>query len=171
MLDKQVIEEMYTKGLSYVEIAKILNVKDNRVKLCIQRNFQHLKDVHHKNKKIRREEQLKKLRNNDRIWQLYEKGFSYVEIAEMIGFNENTVKSYIERNLQHLKENHYKNKKIRREWLNSVKNENKQWISDFSLVKFYRQSYITNSNGNLVFDKKTRGQATDDLPKKLIVKV
>lgn len=52
-----------------------------------------------------------------------------------------------------------------------MKNENKQWISDFSIIKFYRQSYITNGNGNLVFDKTTRGQATDDLPKKSIVKV
>lgn len=148
MLNKQVIEKMYAEGLSYVEIAQTLNVKDDRVKLCIQRNFQHLKDVHLKNKKIRREEQLTKLKNDNKIGQLYENGFSYVEIAQMLGANENTVKSYIQRNLQNLKENHYKNKRVRREWLNSVKNENKQWIN-----------------------KTTRGQATDDLPKKLIVKV
>ena len=31
MLNKQVIEKMYAEGLSYVEIAQTLNVKDDRV--------------------------------------------------------------------------------------------------------------------------------------------
>lgn len=171
VFDKEILKDMYIKGYSYTEIAKIIKVKENTIKSYITENLQNLKDIHKKNMKFRKEEQLKKLKKDNRIRELYKSGFSYVEIAQMIGFNENTIKSYIERNLKHLKENHYKNKRVRREWLNSVKNENEQWISDFSLVKFYRQSYITNSNGNLVFDKKTRGQATDDLPKKLIVKV
>lgn len=171
MVDKAKIEELYRDGFSCSEIARITNNNRNTIKSYITRNLSCMKDIHNENMKFRKEEQLSKLRNNDRIGQLYEKGFSYVEIAQMIGSNENTIKSYIERNLKNLKENHYKNKRVRREWLNSVKNENEQWISDFSLVKFYRQSYITNANGNFVFDKKTRGQATDDLPKKLIVKV
>jgi hypothetical protein len=40
----------------------------------------------------------------------------------------------------------------------------KKYMSDEVLVKYYRQSFITNSSGKIVYDKKTRGTRPNDIP-------
>lgn len=107
--------------------------------------------------------------NKDLIEKMYKNGLSANQIATALSLNKNSVKSCISRNFSHLVDVHEENKKVRRSFFRAIRREDKQWISDRSLIKFYRQSYITDAEGNLVYDKKTRGRATNDLPKKLIV--
>jgi len=58
IVDKEQVENLYLKGLTDSQIAKILGYKNDTVKKCIQRNFQRLKHKHEISK-IERKEVLK----------------------------------------------------------------------------------------------------------------
>ncbi|MEG0237451.1 MAG: hypothetical protein RR523_13965 [Cetobacterium sp.] len=93
------------------------------------------------------------------ISQLYAKGYNYSEIYNMdkgISCKKETLKKHIQRNLQDLKEEHLKNRQIKKDIRKALNETNLKFIGTKELIKWNRQSYITDEKGNLIFDE-TRG--------------
>lgn len=55
-LNKEIVETLYKKGLSASDISERLeHISASTIQKCITRNFQHLKETHKENRKMRQE--------------------------------------------------------------------------------------------------------------------
>lgn len=108
--------------------------------------------------------------DKNEVKRLYIKGYNAKEISNILyeRNNENTksdtIQKCINRNFSELKSEHRKardsNKKIKR----AIDIKNNAYMSNHSLLKYNRQSYSYNQNGNLVFNNKG-GKKPADIPK------
>ncbi|HBF9359942.1 TPA: hypothetical protein KO307_003170, partial [Clostridioides difficile] len=98
------------------------------------------------------------------VRRLYSKGYDAKEIADTLNKEANTVNLCIYRNCADLKKIHEENRIIRRDTLKLLDRHNKTYINDGSLLKYNRQSYENDRNGNLKFDER-RGSKPYDIPK------
>ncbi|HBF5866272.1 sigma-70 region 4 domain-containing protein [Clostridioides sp. ZZV14-6044] len=151
------IKELYSKGYNAKEISHILHKNIDMVEKNISRKCVDLKKLHKKNNE--------KVVDIETTKKLYLKGYSVKEISEILNINSNTVKLCIYRNCKDLKMIHKEKQKIRKDTLNLLDRYNKTYISDASLLKYNRQSYKNDKNGDIKFDDK-RGSKPYDIPKR-----
>ncbi|MDE3445471.1 hypothetical protein PV488_16135, partial [Clostridioides difficile] len=151
------VRKLYTEGYNAKEIATILSKDSNTVNLCIYRNCEDLKKIHKKNNE--------KVVDIETVRRLYTKGYSAKEIADTLNKDVNTVNLCIYRNCEDLKKIHEENRIIRRDTLKLSDRHNKTYINDGSLLKYNRQSYKNDKNGDIKFDDK-RGSKPYDIPKR-----
>ncbi|ENY8332372.1 TPA: hypothetical protein ACKONR_000441 [Clostridioides difficile] len=156
-VDMEEVRKLYTKGYNAKEIAHILHKNIDMIEKNIIRNCEDLKKIHKKNNQ--------KIVDIETIRRLYTKGYSAKEIADTLNKETNTVNLCIYRNCVDLKKIHKENRIIRRDTLKLLDRHNKTHISDSSFLKYNRQSYENDRNGNLKFDDK-RGSKPYDIPKK-----
>ncbi|MCC0699478.1 hypothetical protein KGF42_08565 [Clostridioides sp. ZZV15-6383] len=156
------VKELYSEGYNAREIADILNKEANTVKLYIYRNCVDLKNIHKKNNE--------KVVDIETVKRLYTKGYKAKEIADILNKEANTVNLCIYRNCVDLKNIHKENRIIRKDTLKLLDRHNKTHISDSSFLKYNRQSYENDRNGNLKFNDK-RGLKPYDIPKKYKKKI
>ncbi|HDX7085982.1 TPA: hypothetical protein RQA65_003493 [Clostridioides difficile] len=151
------VRKLYTKGYNAKEIAHILHKNIDMIEKNIIRNCEDLKKIHKKNNQ--------KIVDIETIRRLYTKGYSAKEIADTLNKETNTVNLCIYRNCEDLKKIHKENRIIRKDTLKLLDRHNKTHISDSSFLKYNRQSYENDRNGNLKFNDK-RGLKPYDIPKK-----
>ncbi|EOE7347203.1 hypothetical protein PV669_16490 [Clostridioides difficile] len=155
-IDLEEVRKLYSEGYNAKEIATILSKDSNTVNLCIYRNCEDLKKIHKKNNE--------KVVDIEATRRLYLKGYNAKEIADILNKDANTVDLCIYRNCIDLKKIHKENRIIRKDTLKLLDRHNKTYINDGSLLKYNRQSYKNDRNGNLKFDKR-RGSKPYDIPK------
>lgn len=107
--------------------------------------------------------------DKNRVKELYLKGYNSKEISKILSAGNQIVKSdtiqrCINRNFSDFKFEHRKARNLNRDIKRSIDTMNNSFISNSSLLKYNRQSYRYNKNGNLVFDERI-GRKPDDLPK------
>ncbi|MGX9758862.1 terminase gpP N-terminus-related DNA-binding protein [Clostridioides difficile] len=156
-VDIEEVRKLYLKGYNAKEIATILSKDSNTINLCIYRNCEDLKKIHKKNNE--------KVVDIEVVRRLYLKGYSAKEIADTLNKDANTVNLCIYRNCIDLKKIHKENRIIRKDTLNLLDRHNKTYINDSSLLKYNRQSYKNDKNGDIKFDDK-RGLKPYDIPKR-----
>ncbi|MCC0664962.1 hypothetical protein, partial [Clostridioides sp. ZZV15-6597] len=154
-VDIEEVRKLYLKGYNAKEISTILSKDSNTINLCIYRNCEDLKKIHKKNNE--------KVVDIETVRRLYLKGYSAKEIADTLNKEANTVNLCIYRNCIDLKKIHKENKIIRKDTLKLLDRHNKTYINDSSLLKYNRQSYENDRNGNLKFDER-RGSKPYDIP-------
>ena len=102
--------------------------------------------------------------DKEEVKKLYLKGHNSKEISNILNEKHDTVRRCINRNFSYLKFEHRKARDLNRDIKRAVDNMNNSFISSSSLLKYNRQSYRYNRNGNIVFNE-DRGKRPVDLPK------
>ena len=108
--------------------------------------------------------------DKQKVKDLYLKGYNAKEISNILSrikevdIKSDTIQRCINRNFSGLKINHIKARNLNKDIKRCVDIINNSFMSNSSLLKYNRQSYKYNKNGNLVFDEK-RGKRPNDLPK------
>jgi hypothetical protein len=108
--------------------------------------------------------------DKNKVRELYVKGYNAKEISSILSkikevdIKSDTVQRCINRNFSDLKLNHTKARNLNKDIKRSIDIMNNSFMSNSSLLKYNRQSYKYNKNGNLVFDEE-RGKRPNDLPK------
>lgn len=156
------IKDLYALGYNAKEIANKLGYKHENVQKYIQRNLKELKDINKQNR-IKKEE-YKKQKHKEHIKILYTKGYNAKEIAELLVYTHSYMREYISKNLCEYKNEHKKNRAIKKEMIKAVNNMNNSYIGNSAILDWNRQSYNYNENGNIVFNEK-HGARPLDLPK------
>ncbi|HAU4845819.1 TPA: hypothetical protein KPG21_000006 [Clostridioides difficile] len=156
-VDIEEIRKLYSEGYNTKEIARVLHKNIDMIEKNIIRNCGDLKKIHKKNNE--------KAVDIEAVRRLYLKGYSAKEIADTLNKETNTVNLCIYRNCEDLKKIHKENRIIRKDTLKLLDRHNKTHISDSSFLKYNRQSYENDRNGNLKFNDK-RGLKPYDIPKK-----
>lgn len=110
---------------------------------------------------------LKAVIDKKQVENLYIEGFTDSEIARKLNCKKDTVKKCIQRNLGWLKGSHRIAKNCRREAVKTTNYEAKKYMSDSTFVKKNRSAYKTNSNGDIVINKKVAPVVTWDTPRRL----
>lgn len=95
---------------------------------------------------------------------MYVKGLNYKEIAKAMNYKSDSVRQCIHRNFRHLSFEHRKNRDLNKSIIRAINQDNNSYIGSNALLRWNRQSYDYNKNGNLVFNEK-RGTRPKDLPK------
>lgn len=149
---KEKVKILYLEGYDIKEIANRLEKSEDSIRKIIDRNFKEIKEM-------RKQEIL------NRIKTLYLKGYTAKEIAEIIGYSHTRIKRIISQEFKDLLEEHKRVRNYNSSIKRSIDSMNNSFISDSALLKINRQSYKYNKNLNLVFDEKTRGKRTEDIPK------
>ena len=108
--------------------------------------------------------------DKNRVKELYIKGYNAKEISNIL-FEKNkvliksdTIQRCINRNFSDFKFQHRKARCLNRDIKKSIDIMNNSFISNRSLLKYNRQAYNYNKNGNLVFDIEN-GKKPMDIPK------
>lgn len=149
------IKQFYIEGYTSKEIAEKLEIKHESLKKYISRNLKEYKEINSKNKVLKKYNKIK---------ELYLKGYNAKEIANILDFTHKYIREYISKNLKEYKLEHIKNREINRTIIKAINNMNNSYIGNSALLKWNRQSYDYNENGNIVFNEK-HGTRTLDLPK------
>lgn len=102
--------------------------------------------------------------DKNKVKELYLKGYNAKEISNLLNEKHDTIRRCINRNFADLKFENRKARDLNKDMRRAVDNMNNSFISNSSLLKYNRQSYRYNKNGNLVFDER-RGKRPADLPK------
>ncbi|MCC0732117.1 MULTISPECIES: hypothetical protein [unclassified Clostridioides] len=157
VVDIEIVRSLYSKGYNSKEIASLLNKNIGIIEKCICRNCEDLKKIHKKNNE--------KAVDIEVVRRLYLKGYNAKEIADILNKHSNTVNLCIYRNCEDLKKTHKENRIIRKDSLELLDRHNKTYINDSSLLKYNRQSYKNDKNGDIKFDDK-RGLKPYDIPKR-----
>ncbi|MDV9368739.1 hypothetical protein RZ878_015055, partial [Clostridioides difficile] len=155
-VDIEEIRKLYSEGYNTKEIARVLHKNIDMIEKNIIRNCGDLKKIHKKNNE--------KAVDIEAVRRLYLKGYNAKEIADTLNKEANTVNLCIYRNCVDLKKIHEENRIIRKDTLKLLDRHNKTYINDGSLLKYNRQSYENDRNGNLKFDER-RGSKPYDIPK------
>lgn len=149
------IKNFYIEGHTSKEISEKLDIKYDSLKKYINRNLKEYKQINAKNKALKKHIKIK---------ELYLKGYNAKEIAEILNFSHKYMREYISKNLKEYKLENMKNREINRTIIKAINSMNNSFIGNSALLKWNRQSYDYNENGNLVFNE-NRGIRTNDLPK------
>lgn len=107
--------------------------------------------------------------NKIKIEKWYSNGVTIKDIAKRLNgeYKLDTIKSYIRRNLKHLREKHIAECRYNYETLTRTKRECVNAISDRSFVKYNKSIYKINRSGNLVVNRKVAPVITFDTPRGL----
>lgn len=102
--------------------------------------------------------------DKEKIKRMYIMGLNYDEIADRLNYNKSSVRSCINRNFSNFRFEHRKNRDLNKSMIKAINQENNSFIGNRALLKWNRQSFNYNKNGNLVFNER-RGKRPKDLPK------
>lgn len=115
------------------------------------------------------------INENDKkkIEALYSRGVSIRQIEKRLNsrYKLDTIKSYIRRNLSHLKERHEIERCYNKEILSKTYKECMNSISTRSFFKYNKSIYKQNKKGDLVINREVAPITTFDTPKKLKHKI
>ncbi len=108
--------------------------------------------------------------DKNKVKELYIRGYNAKEISNIlfeknkIHIKSDTIQRCINRNFSDLKFQHRKARCLNRDIKKSIDRMNNSFINNKSLLKYNRQAYNYNKNGNLVFDMKN-GKKPIDIPR------
>lgn len=145
-LENSKVKELYIKGYNSEEIKNIcknnihIDCSDIDIEDYININLNNLKKEH-------------KVARQERIRELYSKGYNYLEISEIIKDNQHKIKSFVFRKCKELRISHVENRILKKELKRSIDIKNNSYISNVSFLKQNRQAYGYNKNLNLTFDE------------------
>lgn len=152
----QKIRALYEEGYIPSEIASKIDEKVDTVRNHIYKNFKGSRAIHLENREKR---------PNDKIKDLYCKGYTIVEISKILNIKRDNVKNHYYRNLTEYRPKHEEARNLNNEIKQLVERQCKDYISDHALLKINRQSYDYDKNNDLVYNEK-RGAIPGGLPKK-----
>lgn len=163
LYDKNLVIDLYIKGLTIDEIAKKFSVNRETIRKCIQRNAPD--EIHN-----RRNTLLQK------IFLQYKNGDSFNKISSSLGMNISTIKSIVYKHIpEEVEKRRLERKQPKRLYFLSSEDIKILWerkrhmmydnetMGTATFIKWNRQSYISARNGSLKFDK-ARGVATYGTP-------
>lgn len=163
LYDKNLVIDLYIKGLTIDEIARKFSVNRETIRKCIYRNAPS--EIHN-----RRNTLLQK------IFSQYKNGDSFKEISSSLGINISTIKSIVYKHIpEEVEKRRLERKQPKRLYFLSSKDIKILWekkrnmiydnetMGTSAFIKWNRQSYISTKNGSLKFDK-LRGSPTYGTP-------
>lgn len=106
--------------------------------------------------------------DKNQVKELYLLGYNANEIAKKLKYNVESIRKCIQRNFNHLKNEHEIAVIQRREALKAVNYEANKYISDSAFIKKNRSIYKTNLDGDIVINKKVAPVVTWDTPRRLV---
>lgn len=101
------------------------------------------------------------------IKELYLKGYNAKEIAAKTQCGVESVRKYIQRNLNDLKYKHDLAVTARKETIKAINYESNRYISDKAFILKNRSIYKTKTDGDIVINKKVAPVVTWDTPRRL----
>lgn len=101
-----------------------------------------------------------------RVKELYQQGYNAVQIAQILECKPDTIRQCIHRNFKDLKIDHTLNKIRDKEILRVTRNEAKNYMSDAEFIRRNKSIYKTDSNGDIVLNKKVSGTIPFDVPRR-----
>nr|DAF76814.1 MAG TPA: hypothetical protein [Caudoviricetes sp.] len=104
--------------------------------------------------------------DKETVGNLYRQGYKPKEIAEMLEENSVNIRQCIHRNFKDDKVTHEINRIRDKEILRITRREANNYMSDAEFIKRNKSIYKTNSDGDIVLDRKVSGIVSFDVPRR-----
>ncbi len=106
--------------------------------------------------------------NKNQIEELYLDGYDASQISKKLKKNVEAVRKHIQRNLNHLKDEHKIAVIERREIIRATNYEANKYMGDSTFIKKNRSIYKTKLDGDIVINRDVAPVVTWDTPKRLV---